>query len=262
MKRISLFMILLVLGCHVQRGVIHRVEQGDTLVQVAHVYGVSIENILTANHLSRPDELRPGQKILIPGVEQTQRIEKSVWELEDVAQAVEQSAGPEPLTVSPLTESEPLPAKAPVPPEKKVTKIASVAPQETKKVKGLVLSWPTQGKVVSSYGMRGQKMHNGIDLWVTSGASIRSIGDGKVVYVGRSVEGYGNLIIVKHPSALFSVYAYLGQVTAKKGAELRRGDSLALANMSSESSFIHFEIRQGKRALDPVKFLPKTKKPS
>src|SRR5262249_10644975 len=91
LRRLTFILLLACPGCHVKGGAIHRVESGDTLVQIAHVYGVPLEDILAANRIEDPNHLRPGQKLLIPGAGQARRIEKSVWDYEDIKSTVEKT---------------------------------------------------------------------------------------------------------------------------------------------------------------------------
>ncbi|HLG21125.1 MAG TPA: M23 family metallopeptidase [Bdellovibrionota bacterium] len=253
------------LGCHVQGGAIHRVESGDTLVQIAHVYGVSLEEIIAANRIEDPNHLAPGVKLLIPGANQTRRLEKSVWEYEDIKAAVEKTG---PIGNGDEVVEKSIPPIAALPQKQEIKKSgsppaasgravgsgASVVP--SKKGGPLIFSWPAEGQIVSSFGKRGEKMHNGVDLRVDPGSTIRSAADGKVVYEGRGVEGYGNLVIVRHASQLFSVYAYLGEILAPKGTPVRRGDAIAKVRQEAARAFFHFEVRRGKKALDPRKLLP------
>ena len=97
-------------------------------------------------------------------------------------------------------------------------------------------------------------MHNGIDIKVAPDSPIRAAADGEVAYRGREIAGYGDLLILKH-GRLFTVYAYLGPISAIKGDQVKAGQVIARALSGSRSSFIHFEIRQGRTALDPLKYL-------
>lgn len=207
------------LGCHLKGGVIHRVEKGECLSSIAHVYGVPLKELMRANPRIRGDLLHPGQKLLVPGAK---KIESSV---------------PQVFTVKEKKKS-----------RAKTTRSASPT-----------FDWPVDAPVISTFGMRNRKMHNGIDLRVPPNGEIKAVADGKVVHVGSDVEGYGRLVILRHATNLFSVYAYLGEILVKKGAEVQRGSAVARAGSKSSDSFIHFELRRGKRALDPLSILPKRK---
>lgn len=234
------------LGCHVQSGAIHRVEDGDSLVQIAHVYGVEVREILEANNVPNALALRPGQKLLIPGASASKRVAKGNWNFEDVS---ETDLSEEPTEKTP-----------PVPPPEKKSRVVQPAPSKPKggaPQKEEAFAWPAEGKILSAYGMRNTKMHNGIDIRMSPGGDVRSTASGSVVYQGKGIEGYGDLVIVRHGDSFFSVYAYLGEIVAQKGTRLRRGDVVGRASRDPARSFIHFEIRKGKRAYDPLKLLSK-----
>ncbi len=216
------FCLGLAAGCHVKGGIIHRVEKGDSLLQIAHVYSVEVYEILRANPRLEPDHIRPGQKILVPGATRTRRIGKKVWD--------EATRGPSPVaTVS-----------------KKGVKVSAMPK----------FIWPGQGKVISPFGMRNQKMHSGIDIRVHPSDNILAAAAGKVVYTGNDIEGYGNLVILRHESNLFSIYAFVGKVLVPRGKSVGQGDTVAAASVDEAKAYFHFEMRQGKKAFDPIQFLP------
>jgi murein DD-endopeptidase MepM/ murein hydrolase activator NlpD len=237
--------IAISVSCHSGRSVIHRVEEGESLTMIAHVYDVPVRELLQANPRLSSDELPAGEKILVPGAPERRRALPVVWEMEEV----EREASPEPVPSPTSIPSVPL--KKTAPPRK--TRSVQVAPK-----KALEFSWPATGKLVSRYGVRDRKMHNGIDIKTSPGVEIVAAADGTVVYVGSEVEGYGNLLIVRHPTNLFSVYAYVGTILAKKGDAVARGDVIARAHSRGAEAFLHFELRRGKQALDPLTVLPKT----
>ncbi len=250
-RNITWVMSLAVLGGCVP-GAVHRVEEGDTLIEISHVYGVSLEDILAANHIFDPNHLKTGEKIVIPGVPEARRIDKSVWELEDVAKNVE--------SVETKEDVEVVSSSAPVIKEKTDTKEIRKEPVKSYSggnQKRLTLIWPVEGKIIFPFGMRNGKMHNGIDLRVRPGALIRAVASGKVVYDGKGIEGYGNIVIVSHGGKLFSVYAYLGNIVGHKGMSVKSGETVGAAMTQPASAFIHFEFRRGKQALDPLSILPR-----
>lgn len=237
--------LLLTSSCANRGGAIHRVESGETLSEISHAYSVTIEEILAANQIYDPFHLKQGESILIPGAEKSKYIEKSKWDLAQVAPEMEK----EEVDVTAVKEQ---PTKQPKPKAKN--------PEKKKKqpyvLTNVSFSWPAKGPVVFGFGLRNQRMHNGIDIRVPSGSPVWGAADGKVVYTGSGVEGYGNIIIASHGSGLFSVYAYLGDVPLKKGDSFRRGETIATADRKGATAFLHFEVRQGKKALDPLRWLP------
>lgn len=235
-------------ACHSRGGIIHRVENGESLSQIAHVYDVPLRDLLDANPRIKSDELSPGQKILVPGAFAKRDVERAVWDTNDmkaVAKDDEEEEPPKgPAALSPMPKSSQE--------VKGKQRSVRVGPRKV-----LSFAWPAAGAVISKFGMRNRKMHNGIDIRVTPEASVASTAEGKVVYVGNDVEGYGNLLIIHHPTNLFSVYAYVGEILVRKEAPVNRGTVVAKANKKPQEAFLHFELRKGKRALDPLQLLPR-----
>ncbi len=207
-------------------------ESGQTLYQISHLYEIEVLDVLKANPRIQAHAIYPKQKILIPG-RKTIKTTPFVWpkELEEPSKTQEM--------VKPKLETkkeEPIPIK--------------------QDVKPLQFNWPGSKKVISSFGKRQNKMHNGIDVQFNVLGNVLAAGDGKVVYADDEVKGYGNLIIINHVGSYYSVYAYLAKLLVKKGDVIKMGQTIANVSASPSQSFIHFEIRKGKQALDPIKFLP------
>jgi len=235
-----LTLIFLTNDCTIQHGIIHKVQDGETVLEISHLYDAEVEDVLKANPAIESNELKEGDRILIPsGLMASPKRLKVEKDLE--------------LTYNPPPEPEP----APVPIQKKTPRPKKPArPKYTKKVQ-LALAWPAKGKILSPFGLRHNKMHNGIDVQVSQGSTIQPALEGDVAYVGNGLAGYGDLVILRHDNNFFSVYAYLGKIKVKKGDHVQPGSVLATSTQKGGISFYHFEIRQGKRALNPMNFLSK-----
>jgi murein DD-endopeptidase MepM/ murein hydrolase activator NlpD len=117
---------------------------------------------------------------------------------------------------------------------------------------------PVEGKILSSYGPKANGLHNdGINIKAGRGTPVRAAENGRVVYVGDDLEGYGNLILVRHADQYMSAYAHLGKSLVEKGAEVKRGQAIGTVGSSGQvdSPQLHFEIRKGTKALDPQRYL-------
>ena len=71
-------------GCHGHGGIVHLVESSESLSQLAHVYGVTLPELLSANPQLKSDELKTGEKILIPGATENIRTTQAVWDMEEL----------------------------------------------------------------------------------------------------------------------------------------------------------------------------------
>jgi murein DD-endopeptidase MepM/ murein hydrolase activator NlpD len=97
----------------------------------------------------------------------------------------------------------------------------------------------------------------GINIDVPEGSTVKAAENGTVIYVGSGVEGYGNLILIRHPNGYVSAYAHLNGMSVAKGATVSRGDSIGTVGMSGSVSKpqLHFELRKGATPVDPVPLL-------
>lgn len=81
--------------------------------------------------------------------------------------------------------------------------------------------------------------------------------DGKVVYAGSGLVGYGNLLIIKHDDRYLSAYAHNNRLLVGEGAQVKAGDKIAeIGDSGTDSAKLHFEIRCDGEPLDPLRLLP------
>lgn len=145
----------------------------------------------------------------------------------------------------------PADADAPLPP----TMIAAGAP----------LRWPlATGRIViaSPFGTREGRPHEGIDLPAPVGTPVFAAADGRVVYAGNGIRGYGNLVVVRHTGDLLTVYAHNSVLLVTPGQPVRAGDRIALVGQSGRATgpHLHFEVRAGQIPRNPMGFLPQLTK--
>lgn len=114
--------------------------------------------------------------------------------------------------------------------------------------------WPiSDGKVLQRFGKIGNKFNEGMNIAAPAGTTVTSAGDGKVIYIGKDIEGYGNLIIVKHQNDYMSAYAHVKDVLVERGTAVKKGESLATVGQTGNASEpqLHFSIRKGKKTINP-----------
>jgi murein DD-endopeptidase MepM/ murein hydrolase activator NlpD len=114
--------------------------------------------------------------------------------------------------------------------------------------------WPLTGKVVVSFAASND---TGINIAAPLGTPVRAVENGTVIYVGSGVEGYGNLILIRHANGYVSAYANLKDMTVAKGSVVGRGDTIGSTGTSGSvgSPQLHFELRKGATPVDPVPLL-------
>jgi murein DD-endopeptidase MepM/ murein hydrolase activator NlpD len=123
------------------------------------------------------------------------------------------------------------------------------------------LRWPlaiVPVVVGSPFGARWGKPHEGIDLPAPIGTPVFAAADGRVVYAGSGVRGYGNLVVIKHAGDLLTAYAHNSVLLVSRGQPVRAGDRIALVGQSGHATgpHLHFEVRSGQIPRDPMSFLP------
>ena len=114
--------------------------------------------------------------------------------------------------------------------------------------------WPITGRILTDFAA---SKGTGINIEAAEGSAVTAAENGTVIYVGSGVEGYGNLILIRHPNGYVSAYAHLKSMSVAKGAVVNRGDTIGAAGMSGSVSKpqLHFELRKGATPVDPMPLL-------
>ena len=124
--------------------------------------------------------------------------------------------------------------------------------------------WPVPHfyRISSSFGPRGRKHHDGIDIPAPRGTPIVSVEDGVVIYSDNGIRGYGNMIVVAHDDDLFTVYAHNRKNKVNKGERVEKGQVIAEIGNTGRSTgpHLHFEIRVKNRVKNPSLYLSKNEK--
>jgi lipoprotein NlpD len=114
--------------------------------------------------------------------------------------------------------------------------------------------WPAAGKVVAGFD---EVKNKGLDISGKAGDPVFAAAEGKVVYAGSGLRGYGNLIIIKHNNTYLTAYAHNQSLIAKEDQSVKQGQKIAeLGNSDAEQFELHFEIRKLGKPVDPIKLLP------
>ena len=246
-------------------GLTHTVSTGETLYSLGRKYGVSPFVIADANGISASQGLSIGQRVKIPGA--SQQLASNEPSEEDIAAPAPLKSKKAPLSLAEEGEQ----TAAALPDEEEAigeTKTAEVKKPAVKDVpqqqatlpsaKGLNLRWPVKGKVISTFGNKPNGLKNeGINIAVPEGTEVRAADTGVVAYAGNELKGYGNLVLIRHPGGYVTAYAHAKSLKVKRGDQVKRGDVIALAGQTGavSSPQLHFEVRKGATALDPLKFI-------
>ena len=116
--------------------------------------------------------------------------------------------------------------------------------------------WPCDGPVVSGFGMRWGRMHEGIDIGCAYGTPNHAAAAGTVIHAGW-LGGYGNLVVVDHGNGLSTAYAHASSIVVGVGQTVAQGETVSLVGSTGNSSgpHLHFEVRVNGVAVDPLLYL-------
>ncbi len=241
----------------------HTIASGESLYTIARRYEVTTQAIVQANNLSSPDKIVVGQKVIIPGradllatkAPTTQVASATPMAAPAPAQQTLPQAAPNALQAA-APAATPLPAVAPqaAPAQAAPVQVASVPAAEPAMSGSDKFRWPVSGRVMVDFA---SSKGTGINIEVPEGSAVKAAENGTVIYVGSGVEGYGNLILIRHPNGYVSAYAHLQSMSVAKGAVVGRGDTIGAAGMTGSVTKpqLHFELRKGATPVDPVPLL-------
>ncbi|MDG6881421.1 Murein hydrolase activator NlpD precursor [Phocoenobacter uteri] len=246
-------------------GNIYTVRKGDTIFLIAYIAGMDVPEVAELNGLKAPYPLHIGQKIKLSSGYKEKVVTKEV--VVPVPQPVKPKE-PE-VTYVPAANGTAYgsdgsvkgPIKASVGQEKSQV---SVSHQTEKSVKtapkishSLRWNWPTAGRI-SSYFSSSDGGNKGIDIKGSKGQSVKSAANGQVVYAGDALQGYGNLIIIKHDDNYLSAYAHNDEILVEENDKVKLGQRIAtMGNTGTDSTKLHFEIRYKGKSVNPMDYLPK-----
>lgn len=224
---------------------VHIVQKGDTIYSISRRYNVDMSVLTRTNNLYAPYSIYLGQILKLPGsvVEPTEH-----WislKKQPTQTAVRNTAKSAPKQTKTGRKSpRKTAARLPTPPDRAKAKFA----------------WPVNGTVMNKFGSAGGGRHNdGINIKVAEGTFVRAAENGVVAYAGNELKGFGNLLLVKHADGWITAYAHNKEFLVKRGDTVKRGQPMAKAGKTGNAKEpqLHFEIRRGTKAVDPMSYLEK-----
>lgn len=238
---IAILATLLVAGCASRHGVYHPVAEGQTLYRIGLAYGLDAGYLARVNGITDPKQIRPGRRLFIPGASRVQSIPRTP--------AAAKAPLPRAAAIVPAQPEKPEPPRKPL-------SIRTTKPPPAP-VKGQ-FAHPIRGNIVKTFGNRAGKINQGIEFAAPFGAPVLAAATGRVIYSGNGIKGYGNLIILRHADSFYTVYGFNSKNLVASGANVDRGEKIALCGNppGAREARLHFEIRHGKKAVNPIFYLP------
>lgn len=218
----------------------HTVQRGDTLYSIARQYNVDVTSLSRVNNLQTPYSLNVGDKLALPA---------SVGSVPTSSYAAAQKSSAETNTYSSSVQTAYTPAKsAPI-------TDSYVAPKARK----TKFDWPVKGTIISGYGNLGSgRKNDGINIKAALGTNVKAADAGTVAYAGNELKGFGNLILIKHNDGWITAYAHNDRLFVKKGQKVSRGEKISTVGSTGSVTTpqLHFEVRSGKKSVNPRPYLP------
>ena len=232
----SLLLATLVAGCasptppgEQKRGAgWYTVKRSDTLYSIAWRYGLTSEQLADWNNIDVNAPIHPGQRL---------RLVKPHG-----------YTAPAESTGATVAQNKKQPTTGKSSSSSKSTPMTTIDPGKW--------VWPTTGKPRNTF-LASQLDRRGVDIAGKLGQSVVAAADGKVVYSGNGLAGYGNLIIIKHSETYLSAYAYCRERLVEEGMSVKAGRQVATMGEKDNIAQLHFQIRRNGKPVDPLKYLPR-----
>jgi lipoprotein NlpD len=239
----------------------YTVKPGDTLIRIGLESGQSHRDIARWNALENPNKIEVGQVLrIVPPVavpEQTATRpvnpgSSTVTPLPPATPASSAASAPVRPASAPVAAAS-APARAASAPASAPAAAVATAPTATGD-DAVSWIWPGSGAVIAGFD---EVKNKGLDIGGNAGDPVLAAGDGKVVYAGAGLRGYGNLVILKHNNTYLTAYAHNQTLLVKEDQTVKRGQKIAeMGNTDADRVKLHFEVRRQGKPVDPLKYLP------
>lgn len=207
----------------------YTVKPGDTVMQIGRSTSQNWRDIVKWNNLESANQIEVGQVLRVIPLDGNGATTKPP------VVAVPAVPG---STVTPLQPLSPLPPAA-----------SSATPEDD-----IPWMWPSSGSLISGYDEIKSK---GLKIAGKLGDPVYASADGRVVYAGSGLRGYGNLVILKHNETYLTAYAHNQTLLVKEDQTVRKGQRIAdMGSSDADKVMLHFEVRRNGKPVDPAKYLP------
>ena len=221
----------------------YTVKPGDTMIRIGLEQGQNWRDIVRWNSIENPNLIEVGQvlRVVPPQADASALASQAVApaKVESKPLDAKPAAGTAPAAAAPAATAAPAAAPAAA---------AAQADDEP------AWAWPSSGPVLAGFEEGKQK---GLAIAGKAGDPVLAAADGRVVYAGSGLRGYGNLVIVKHNNTYLTAYAHNQTLLVKEDQAVRRGQKIAeMGSSDAERVQLHFEIRRQGKPVDPSRLLP------
>ncbi len=221
----------------------YTVKPGETLIRIGLETGQNWKDIARWNNLEQPNQIEVGQVL---------RVTPPVT----AVAATTESNGvvTRPISSASIASGQVQPGQTSSAAAKPSAAAAAAAEPAAAAESGLSWIWPVPGPVLAGFD---ELKNKGLDLGGAAGEPVLAAAEGRVVYVGAGLRGYGNLIILKHNNTYLTAYAHNKTLLVKEDQAVRKGQKIAeMGNSDADRVKLHFEVRRQGKPVDPLKYLP------
>ncbi len=226
----------------------YSVRPGDTLTKIALDHGQAWRDIAKWNGLDNPNVIE---------VDQVLRVAPPVLEIAANRQTkpvMAQNQVPPSSATSSATSNTPTATASSSPASNTSNATPSASSPVNVSDDGMAFAWPHPGPVLAGFD---EAKNKGLDFAGKVGDPVLAAADGKVVYAGSGLRGYGNLVILKHNNTYLTAYAHNQTLLVKEDQSVTKGQRIAdMGSSDSDRVKLHFEIRKQGKPVDPAKLLP------
>ena len=264
------------------KGNTYKVNKGDTMFLIAYLTGMDVKDLASMNNMKEPYSLSVGQTLKISNcstktitttvpVKTTAPAAPAEPEVIYTPGANGTQIGSDGTVIGPIKSgvgngepSKPVfTNNTPSTPATTTTQVETtnntpvnanvVAPVAS----NIAWQWPTQGNVIQGFS-NTDGGNKGVDISGSRGQAVKAAANGRVVYAGNALRGYGNLIIIKHNDDFLSAYAHNDKILVSDQQEVKAGQEIAkMGSTGTNAVKLHFEIRYKGKSVDPVRYLPR-----
>ena len=264
------------------KGNTYKVNKGDTMFLIAYLTGMDVKDLASMNNMKEPYSLSVGQTLKISNcstktitttvpVKTTAPAAPAEPEVTYTPGANGTQIGSDGTVIGPIKSgvgngepSKPVFTNStPSTPATTTTQVETtnntpvnanvVAPVAS----NIAWQWPTQGNVIQGFS-NTDGGNKGVDISGSRGQAVKAAANGRVVYAGNALRGYGNLIIIKHNDDFLSAYAHNDKILVSDQQEVKAGQEIAkMGSTGTNAVKLHFEIRYKGKSVDPVRYLPR-----
>ena len=217
----------------------YTVRPGDTIMRIATEVNQPWRDIARWNDLENPNVIEVGQVLRVVPPAGGSTVASSAASSKPPVPTATQTTPGTPAPTTPSTPATPAPAATPAP---------SAGADD------VAFIWPASGPVVAGFD---EAKNKGLAISGKAGDPVVAAADGRVVYAGSGLRGYGNLIILKHNNTFLTAYAHNKVLLVKEDQSVKKGQKIAeMGSSDTDRVKLHFEIRRSGKPVDPTRYLP------